>query len=48
VGQFNYKAVNKSGGHVSGSIEAVDRKSAVVALSGQGHFVTELLEGAAK
>jgi len=47
VGQFNYKAVNKSGGHVSGSIEAVDRKSAVVALSGQGHFVTELLEGAA-
>ncbi|MHC4169123.1 MAG: type II secretion system F family protein [Planctomycetota bacterium] len=47
MGQFNYKAVNKSGGHVSGSIEAVDRKSAVVALSGQGHFVTELLEGAA-
>jgi len=48
VGQFNYKAVNQSGGHVSGSIEAVDRKSAVVALTGQGHFVTEVLEGAAK
>jgi len=47
VGQFNYKAVNQNGGHVSGSIEAVDRKSAVVALTGQGHFVTELLEGTA-
>ncbi len=47
MGQFNYKAVDKSGGHVSGTIEAIDRKSAVVALSGQGHFVTELLEGAA-
>ena len=47
MGQFNYKAVNQSGGHVSGSIEAVDRKSAVVALTGQGHFVTELLEGTA-
>ena len=46
MGQFQYKAVNKSGGHVTGSIEAVDRKSAVVALTGQGHFVTELLEGA--
>jgi len=46
VGQFHYKAVNQSGGHISGSIEAVDRKSAVVALTGQGHFVTELFEGA--
>ncbi|UCE49330.1 MAG: type II secretion system F family protein [Phycisphaerales bacterium] len=47
MGQFDYKAVNQSGTHVSGSIEAVDRKSAVVALTGQGHFVTELLERAA-
>lgn len=47
MGQFHYKAVNQSGGHISGSIEAVDRKSAVVALSDQGHFVTELLEGPA-
>ena len=46
MGQFHYKAVNQSGGHVTGSIEAIDRKSAVVALSGQGHFVMELLEGA--
>lgn len=46
MGQFHYKAVNQSGGHVSGSIEAVDRRSAVVALTGQGHFVTELIEGA--
>jgi len=46
VGQFHYKAVNQSGGHVTGSIEAIDRKSAVVALTGQGHFVMELLEGA--
>jgi type II secretory pathway component PulF len=48
VGQFNYKAVDKSGGHISGSIEGIDRKSAVVALTGQGHFVTEVLEGAAE
>jgi type II secretory pathway component PulF len=46
VGQFFYKAVNQSGGHISGSIEAVDRRSAVVALTGQGHFVTELAEEA--
>ena len=46
MGQFHYKAVDQSGGHVTGSIEAIDRKSAVVALSGQGHFVMELLEGA--
>jgi type II secretory pathway component PulF len=44
VGQFHYKAVNQSGGHIAGSIEAVDRKSAVVALTGQGHFVTDLAE----
>ena len=42
MGQFFYKAVNQSGGHISGSIEAMDRRSAVVALTGQGHFVTEL------
>ncbi|MHC4366921.1 MAG: type II secretion system F family protein [Planctomycetota bacterium] len=44
MGQFHYKAVNQSGGHIAGSIEAVDRKSAVVALTGQGHFVTDLAE----
>ena len=46
MGQFHYKAVNQGGGHISGSIEAVDRRSAVVALTGQGHFVMELIEGA--
>jgi type II secretory pathway component PulF len=46
VGQFFYKAVNQGGGHITGSIEAVDRRSAVVALTGQGHFVTELAEEA--
>ncbi len=44
MGQFYYKAVNQGGGHVDGSIEAVDRRSAVAALTGQGHFVTELSE----
>lgn len=47
MGQFHYKAVNQSGGHISGAIEAVDRRSAVTALTGQGHFVTELAEGPA-
>ena len=44
MGHFSYKAVNQGGGHVSGTIEAVDRRTAVSALSGQGHFVTELSE----
>ncbi len=39
---FSYKAVDKSGGHITGTIEAVDRRSAVVALTEKGHFVTEL------
>lgn len=46
MGQFFYKAVDQSGGHISGTIEAVDRRSAVVALTGQGHFVTDLAEEA--
>lgn len=39
---FSYKAVDQSGGHVTGTIEAVDRRSAVVALTEKGNFVTEL------
>lgn len=39
---FSYKAVDRGGAHVSGTIEAVDRKSAVVALAEKGHFVTQL------
>jgi len=44
LGRFKYKAVDKGGGHVTGSVEATDRKSAVVALADKGHFVTELIE----
>jgi len=44
VGQFSYKAIDKGGGHVTGTIEAVDRKNAVVALSDRGQFVIELAE----
>ncbi len=39
---FSYKAVDKGGGHVAGTIEAIDRRSAVVALTEKGNFVTEL------
>jgi len=46
VGQFSYKAVDKTGGYVMGSIEAADRKSAVLTLAEDGQFVTELAEKA--
>ena len=39
---FSYKAVDQNGGHVSGTMQAIDRKSAVVALTEKGHFVMEL------
>jgi len=42
VNWFSYKAVDRSGGHVTGTIEAVDRRSAVAALTEKGNFVTEL------
>ncbi|MBN2137340.1 MAG: type II secretion system F family protein [Sedimentisphaerales bacterium] len=44
MGRFSYKAVDKSGGHVAGTVEASDRKSAVALLAEQGHFVTELAD----
>jgi type II secretory pathway component PulF len=44
VGQFSYKAVDKGGEHITGTVEAADRKSAVAALANKGHFVTELAE----
>ena len=44
MGWFFYKAVGKGGGHVTGTIEASDRKSAVVALSEKGEFVIEMAE----
>ena len=46
MGEFFYKAVDKAGEHVTGSVEAVDRKSAVVALTNKGHFVIEMDEKA--
>lgn len=44
MGQFSYKAVDRGGAHVAGSVEATDRRSAVAALTDRGHFVTELIE----
>jgi type II secretory pathway component PulF len=44
MSQFSYKAVDRGGGHVKGTIEAIDRRSAVAVLADKGHFVTELLE----
>jgi type II secretory pathway component PulF len=46
LGWFSYKAVDKGGGHITGTIEASDRRSAVVALSDRGQFVIELAETA--
>ncbi|MFC1676254.1 type II secretion system F family protein [Planctomycetota bacterium] len=45
MGQFVYKAVGRGGEHLSGTIEAVDRRSAVSGLSENGQFVIELTEG---
>jgi len=42
VNWFSYKAVDRSGEHVSGTIQAIDRRSAVLALAKKGRFVTEL------
>jgi type II secretory pathway component PulF len=47
LGKFAYKAVSERGTHVSGVVEAADRRSAVADLAGRGHFVTELVEQAA-
>jgi len=44
LGQYSYKAVDQSGGHIAGVVEAVDRRSAVTALADRGHLVTELVE----
>jgi len=44
MSQFSYKAVDRGGGHVKGTIEAIDRRSAVAVLADKGHFVTDLFE----
>jgi type II secretory pathway component PulF len=46
LGQYSYKGVDGAGGHVTGSIEAADRRSAVASLAEKGHFVTDLAEEA--
>ena len=46
MSKFSYKAVDQGGEHVTGNIEAVDRKSAVAALTNKGQFVMELAEKA--
>ena len=44
--EFSYKAVEKGGGYVTGSIEASDRNKAVSQLAQSGRFVTEVTEKA--
>lgn len=44
MGQYSYKAVDQSGGHIAGVVDAADRRSAVATLAGRGHLVTELVE----
>ena len=44
LGQFSYKAVDHTGAHTVGVVEAADRRSAVATLTDRGHFVTELVE----
>ncbi len=44
LGYFSYKAVDQSGEHITGSIEAPDHKSAVTVLAAGGQFVTEIIE----
>jgi type II secretory pathway component PulF len=46
VSLFSYKAVDLAGGHVAGTVEAPDRRSAVASLTGRGQFVTDLAEDA--
>ena len=48
MGYFSYKAVDESGGHISGTIEAANRRSAVATLTDKGQFVTELAEDSKK
>ena len=48
MSQFTYKAVDKGGGHITGVIEAADRRSAVASLVDKGQFVIELADKAKK
>ena len=46
MGQFAYKAVNRTGMHITGMGEAPDRRSAVAILADKDHFVIELARSA--
>jgi type II secretory pathway component PulF len=46
LGEFSYKAVDRGGSRISGTVEAADRRDAVAVLAQRGHFVTELFEAA--
>ncbi len=46
--QFRYKAIDKQGASVSGTIDSVDQRCAVSLLSDQGRFVTEMLESSSQ
>lgn len=46
MAKFSYQAVNQTGRHVNGAIEAANRRGAVAALAARGQFVTELAEKA--
>jgi len=45
LGHFTYKAVNESGGHVSGRVQSADRRTAIAELAQRGQFVVDINEG---
>lgn len=47
MAQFQYKAVDQKGHHVSGTVEAMDQRSAIALLAQQEQFVTDIAERAA-
>jgi type II secretory pathway component PulF len=48
MSQFSYKAISQAGVHITGTIDATDRRSAVAGLADKGQFVIELAEEAQK
>ena len=44
MGQFSYKAVDRGGIHITGDVEAPDRRSAVSILMERGQFVIDMKE----
>ncbi|MFA6176249.1 MAG: hypothetical protein WC765_06700, partial [Phycisphaerae bacterium] len=41
---YSYTAVGRDGKHITGNIQASDRRNAVSVLAGSGRFVIELAE----